>query len=1015
MSMAPPILSAIPVETVDTTVISGDNLGDCTTGVKGYASKETSHQEEEEEVSAGTTEEEEEGDDLDSMDQGTSTYPMDLDAEVGEDDELLLDNCQNTAQAAILPPASVLEGVTSAAVAPTQEETRPASYVDQSHFEMFNMLDQPVWIFDIVKRCMWWANSAAVELWSAESLEDLLARNFAEDMSDATKNRLDDYLLKFSQNSKVKVTEQWTFYPNGEGPKTVDCTFQGVEVEEGRLATLIQGIYKPLSTKAEEEALRAVEMVRHLPVAVSLTDMAGNVLEQNPEALAVFGNCTETNDADTASSASSGDEGDEIDNSSQKRRRHRESTPATSSAKKPDTTFIKRFADPELGHKILKDATDRPGEVISLEAIQQTVHGPKLSSISVRQTKDPVTSQPILLYSARDISHHVQEEKAAKKQQLENHHAENKESVQEHVANAVRAPLQHLMGVIELLNRAATTISSTDTTKPAAVKCMPADPFSDRDRGQSREEERSVSQLLESSVRLLMTVLQDFMDSVGIKGGGFCIADGIVSEANRSTGSGMKQLSRHYSKRAKRKPPRNRTRRRSNAISITTSNNNNRKNSDATGSFERQNSATTDPSRSAAATGGTGGGVIDVKDVLKCVLKDIKPQAEAKQLNMTAKLRSNEASCKCVGDTKTLTGILAFLLQKAVRSTPPQGDVDILVRRIRRSNDSRRVRYNIDVSDTGSGLNLEQQQIFSNLLTTVNATDIEGSELVLCKSMVEEMGGTISVESKPGLGSHFSVEIPFLLAGANTTRRSFLRQSSHSSLSLGSLKTIKDEGGMQILLVDEDNRGRKVMRALLEQYGHTISTASSGDEMVRVILENQCYDLILLETQLTDSAEIGVSSLEATRVIRENGYSAERLPILAFTSAAAPPNIFALGLNDWLVKPMPIKIIQAAMTNAICNVGTAASSVGLMSIFNSSDPTLDPSVDYDRTASRRSRRRSMLSTQDSFGSVDSSFSKHLQAVSKPQISNKSCENSETLEFVRSALNSHFPAPPSGPF
>ena len=94
---------------------------------------------------------------------------------------------------------------------PPQEEPRPASYIDRSHFDLFNLLDQPVWIFDIVKRCMWWGNQAAIELWSAENLEDLLARNFAEDMSDATKNRLDDYLLKFSQaeTGTVKVTEQW--------------------------------------------------------------------------------------------------------------------------------------------------------------------------------------------------------------------------------------------------------------------------------------------------------------------------------------------------------------------------------------------------------------------------------------------------------------------------------------------------------------------------------------------------------------------------------------------------------------------------------------------------------------------------------------------------------------------------------------------------------------------------------------------------------------------------------------
>lgn len=68
---------------------------------------------------------------------------------------------------------------------------------------LFNLIDQPVWVFDIVKKAMWFANTAAVELWSASSMQDLLQRNFSDDMSESTAQRLDDYLEKFRQGERL--------------------------------------------------------------------------------------------------------------------------------------------------------------------------------------------------------------------------------------------------------------------------------------------------------------------------------------------------------------------------------------------------------------------------------------------------------------------------------------------------------------------------------------------------------------------------------------------------------------------------------------------------------------------------------------------------------------------------------------------------------------------------------------------------------------------------------------------
>ena len=61
----------------------------------------------------------------------------------------------------------------------------------------FNLLVSPIWVFDIERKGMWWANEAAVDLWSANSLESLLARDFASDMSESTEKKLHGYLDRF--------------------------------------------------------------------------------------------------------------------------------------------------------------------------------------------------------------------------------------------------------------------------------------------------------------------------------------------------------------------------------------------------------------------------------------------------------------------------------------------------------------------------------------------------------------------------------------------------------------------------------------------------------------------------------------------------------------------------------------------------------------------------------------------------------------------------------------------------
>jgi hypothetical protein len=76
----------------------------------------------------------------------------------------------------------------------------------KDHLEAFELLESPVWVFDIENKSMWWANEAACYLWSATDRESLVQRDFASDMSKASERSLNNWLEKFALGEPNRVT-----------------------------------------------------------------------------------------------------------------------------------------------------------------------------------------------------------------------------------------------------------------------------------------------------------------------------------------------------------------------------------------------------------------------------------------------------------------------------------------------------------------------------------------------------------------------------------------------------------------------------------------------------------------------------------------------------------------------------------------------------------------------------------------------------------------------------------------
>ena len=221
-------------------------------------------------------------------------------------------------------------------------------------------LQTPIWIFDIENLQMWWANHAALHLWNSTNREELIQRNF-QDISEATRIHLNAYLQQFKHQKTV--TETWTFYPQGQ-PISVRCTCSGIPIETGRIAMLVEGITE-VANQSSPETLRAIEILNHTTVMISLYTLDGVPLMQNPSALECYGDTLYPN-------------------------------------LNHDNAFVRHFVDPQIGETAI--VTAQSGAVFSIETQVYTLNGIRWHGLDVRCTRDPVTGNAMLLVNEKDIT-----------------------------------------------------------------------------------------------------------------------------------------------------------------------------------------------------------------------------------------------------------------------------------------------------------------------------------------------------------------------------------------------------------------------------------------------------------------------------------------------------------------------------------------------------------------------------------------------------------------------------------
>lgn len=294
----------------------------------------------------------------------------------------------------------------------------------------------------------------------------------------------------------------------------------------------------------------------------------------------------------------------------------------------------------------------------------------------------------------------------------------------------------------------------------------------------------------------------------------------------------------------------------------------------------------------------------------------IRPQMSAKGHTFDIDVR-DVLHDTVVVDRVRLNQICMNLLSNAVKYTPNNGHVRFELSEISTSGNA--AHYKIVVSDNGYGMNEEfVTHIFDSFTREEDSrtSKIQGTGLgmAITKNLVDLMGGTISVKSKKGVGSAFTVNIPLQISQTQET------QSMQRFKQTDDADTNQDSifAGMHILAAEDNELNAEILEAMLEMAGATCEICENGARVLKAFLNSRPgqYDLILMDVQMPE-----MNGYEAARAIRKSDHEmAGIIPIIAMTANAFTEDIqnaMKSGMTAHVSKPLDMTILEETVRNII--------------------------------------------------------------------------------------------------
>ena len=252
-----------------------------------------------------------------------------------------------------------------------------------------------------------------------------------------------------------------------------------------------------------------------------------------------------------------------------------------------------------------------------------------------------------------------------------------------------------------------------------------------------------------------------------------------------------------------------------------------------------------------------------------------------------------------IADPLRLEQILINVLANAVKFTPDGGQISLWIVQ-KDTAPAGYADFEFHIKDNGIGMSEEfQKHIFEQFArertSTVSKIQGTGLGMAITKSLVDMMGGRITVKSGQGKGSEFTISLRFPIGEAKTGQTPPAAKASAFT-------------GKKLLVVEDNELNLEIASTLLKEAGFEVDTAENGKIAVEKVEAASAdrYDLILMDIQMPE-----MDGYEATRRIRALPDAKKAaLPIVAMTANAFEDdrkNALHAGMNGHIAKPLDIQ------------------------------------------------------------------------------------------------------------
>jgi signal transduction histidine kinase/HAMP domain-containing protein/ActR/RegA family two-component response regulator len=312
----------------------------------------------------------------------------------------------------------------------------------------------------------------------------------------------------------------------------------------------------------------------------------------------------------------------------------------------------------------------------------------------------------------------------------------------------------------------------------------------------------------------------------------------------------------------------------------------------------------------------------EVRDYLEQTFRHV---AEQRGLRFAIQMRS-DLPASIYTDVTRLQQILKNLLSNAFKFTE-RGDVTLAVeRRPPASGGAPLLAF--AVRDTGIGIAGDKQKIIFEAFQQADGTTSRryggtGLGLTISREIARLLGGTIDVESAPGLGSVFTVVVPERYAGPEPAREIERHPVEQDDVRFPPVAPGIDLSGNTVLLADDDMRNLFAISSVLESARVEVIHAQNGREAVRLLAESPRVNLVLMDTMMPE-----MDGLAAIREIRSDPRF-EALPIVSLTAKAMKgdrESAIAAGASDYVPKPVDPDRLLAVVHHWLAASGALAAS-----------------------------------------------------------------------------------------